>query len=290
MIHIHTITIIFALLFLIVFIYDRRNIINGFLFSIFLFSCYMSLAFETVINQNNLILPIFITVTIIGVLFSLFYSLLLMVFCFSNARILFKKEGKSLRNSLTLLLGILILCLSLLNFFNLERFIPTEWSFIFQFSSFAVYYFLFFFAGFFISSCLYQVYFPKYDKDFIIVLGSGLIDGYIVPPLLQSRIDKAISFYDKQLEKSNKQAIIIFSGGQGRDEKLSEASAMSKYALSKGVPKEAIILEDKSVNTLENMSLSKKLWTICYRMGINLYTLQIASTYCVLEYMPKRSD
>ncbi len=53
-----------------------------------------------------------------------------------------------------------------------------------------------------------------------------------VPPLLASRIHKAIDFYWKQAAV-NTPPTIIFSGGQGPDEGLPEAEAMQKYAVEK---------------------------------------------------------
>src|SRR5699024_7350595 len=94
---------------------------------------------------------------------------------------------------------------------------------------------------------------------YVIVLGSGLIAGHIVPPLLQSRIKKALQFYEKQKKRTGKAPKILFSGGRGSDEKLSEAEAMKEYALTQGLPLEDILLDDQSTNTHENMLFSKKI-------------------------------
>jgi len=53
--------------------------------------------------------------------------------------------------------------------------------------------------------------------------------------------------------------LIIFTGAKGADEKVSEGLAMWKYAKDKGIPIEHMIIEDKAVNTYENLSNSKKL-------------------------------
>ena len=52
---------------------------------------------------------------------------------------------------------------------------------------------------------------------------------------------------------------IIVSGGQGRGENISEASAMKSYLLSKGIDEKNIIMEDKSRTTKENFCFSKKI-------------------------------
>ncbi|WP_337692583.1 YdcF family protein [Companilactobacillus halodurans] len=89
------------------------------------------------------------------------------------------------------------------------------------------------------------------------VLGAGLINGDTVSTLLGNRIDAAIKFANKQIKKGRPAPKIVFSGGQGPDEKLSEAQAMADYAIAHGWDKDLVILEDKSRNTLQNMQFSK---------------------------------
>lgn len=86
--------------------------------------------------------------------------------------------------------------------------------------------------------------------DYVVVLGAGL-NGEEVTPLLAARIDKGIAVYRKH-EGSK----LIMSGGQGADEVISEAQAMTNYALKQGVPLTDIILENQSTNTKENIRFS----------------------------------
>ena len=100
---------------------------------------------------------------------------------------------------------------------------------------------------------------PKYDKDFIIILGSKIKDDGTITPLLRGRVDKALDFGNKQYELTKKKIIYVPSGGKGKDEVTSEAEAIKKYLLEKGIKKDQIIIEDKSTNTIENMKYSKKI-------------------------------
>lgn len=52
---------------------------------------------------------------------------------------------------------------------------------------------------------------------------------------------------------------IILSGGKGPGEKISEAEAMKRYLVSKGIQESRIIKEDKSENTLQNLENTKKI-------------------------------
>ncbi len=107
-------------------------------------------------------------------------------------------------------------------------------------------------------SVIYQFNHPRYDQDFIIVLGAGLLNGEKVSPLLAQRIDKAIAFYHLQFRAKKTAPRLLMSGGQGSDEKIPEAVAMKEYAVSQGIPESEILVEANSTTTYENMKFSKR--------------------------------
>ena len=88
---------------------------------------------------------------------------------------------------------------------------------------------------------------------YLIVLGAGL-KGDIPSEVLKYRLNKAVEYY-----KKNPDTIFIVSGGQGKDEWISEAEAMNIYLFKKGVPLKNIIKEDKSTSTYENLKFSDKI-------------------------------
>ena len=100
---------------------------------------------------------------------------------------------------------------------------------------------------------------PPYDRDFIIILGCGFNQDGTLPPLLRGRAEAAVRFWKEQLLKTGKQAVMIPSGGQGKDEPFAEAEAIRRYLLEQGIPDELILKEDKSTTTLQNMQYSGKL-------------------------------
>ncbi|HJF33806.1 MAG TPA: hypothetical protein K8V56_18725, partial [Sporosarcina psychrophila] len=63
---IHTITAILFIVFLIIYLQDRRKVSNGFFLSLFLFSLYLSLAYEAITFRPPIIFWIFIVITILG--------------------------------------------------------------------------------------------------------------------------------------------------------------------------------------------------------------------------------
>lgn len=117
--------------------------------------------------------------------------------------------------------------------------------------------FLFLLAGIFLFGVLeYQAVFgyrgmKPTPSDVIIVLGCKIIEDQPTP-LLQERLEEGIRLY----QSGYGQAIIV-SGGQGKTEIMSEAKAMKKYLLSKGIPEKDIYMEDRSHNTYQNMQFSK---------------------------------
>lgn len=92
-----------------------------------------------------------------------------------------------------------------------------------------------------------------YDEKTVIVLGCG-IRGERVSVGLAKRLDKAAQYH-----KKNPKATIIVSGGQGPQEDISEALAMKRYLVSKGISEDKIIMEDKSTSTITNFKYSHEI-------------------------------
>jgi uncharacterized SAM-binding protein YcdF (DUF218 family) len=89
------------------------------------------------------------------------------------------------------------------------------------------------------------------DEDALIVLGASVTNGE-VSPTLALRLNVAYEYSQR-----NPKALIVVSGGQGTQESVSEAQAMHDYLLSKGLPEDRIVMEDRSTSTEENFAFSK---------------------------------
>ena len=92
-------------------------------------------------------------------------------------------------------------------------------------------------------------------EDALVVLGCG-VRGDRVSVGLARRLDKAISFYETQ---GNPDLLLVVSGGQGPQEKITEAEAMRRYLVDAGVPDTQIIKEEKATSTLENLKFSDEI-------------------------------
>ena len=94
--------------------------------------------------------------------------------------------------------------------------------------------------------------YPDEDTDCVVVLGAK-IRGETVSQALADRLDAAYEYVTKD---GNEDVLIIVSGGQGEDEVMTEAEAMKKYLVNKGISEDRILMEDKSVNTMQNLKFS----------------------------------
>ena len=235
---------------------DNRSLWNPALLVIEVFFLYLSIAnlFFSFGYENAHF------VMIAGFLLIPLLIILSGVFLIINGFILLKKEGFSKANLLLPIMGVVILLFFVFMWIRVG-FVTTDYNHwinipvIFIIYSYII--FGFAFVGFMMYSCVYLWVPKKQHYDFIIIHGAGLLDGERVTPLLKKRIDKAVQAFH---QSKNPQIRLIASGGQGSDEKISEAQAMYNYLVEHtDVPKEAIILEEKSTTTYENLLFSKEL-------------------------------
>lgn len=251
------IPLLFFILFLISYLRDPRKLINGFLFNSFLITFFLFCVFFYIRIDGPYQYVLLVIPFIFALIMIPFGVLVLIAGLFYNAKVLMQKEGKRFRNALTLILAIGILALIIINIVDPVRFFSEYFQPLFSGAGLVVLYVCLHMFNFLTAYGLNQWNRPKRNQDFIIVLGSGLINDF-VPPLLASRINKAIAFYNEQ-KRVTTPPKIIFSGGQGPDEGLPEAEAMQNYAVEKGIPMEDTIQENKSVSTYENMKFSKRI-------------------------------
>ncbi|HEY0222102.1 YdcF family protein [Lactovum miscens] len=109
------------------------------------------------------------------------------------------------------------------------------------------------FLVFYVSSRSYGKRVKRIEAKYYVVHGAGLVNGSEVGHLLASRIEAAVNY-------ANSDTFLVFSGGKGSDERLSEAKAMQKYAIEKlNFPKERTLLEEHSTTTYENLIKSAAL-------------------------------
>jgi uncharacterized SAM-binding protein YcdF (DUF218 family) len=91
------------------------------------------------------------------------------------------------------------------------------------------------------------------NADAAIVLGAA-VWGDEPSPVFDERIAHAIRLF-----QSNSVQFLIFTGGVGKDDRLSEAEVGRRVAVAAGVPTERILVDEDSAVTYENLENAKRL-------------------------------
>lgn len=89
------------------------------------------------------------------------------------------------------------------------------------------------------------------DTRFLVVLGARVNPGGEPSFSLLLRLESALAFLE-----SHPQATAILSGGQGKDEDMTEAQAMYQWLVAHGVDPQRLVLEPRATNTRENLAFS----------------------------------
>ncbi len=89
-----------------------------------------------------------------------------------------------------------------------------------------------------------------------------------------SLVERLEAAYDYLVE--NPEAVCVVSGGQGEGENISEAEAMSRWLVARGIEKERIYKENQSTSTEENIAFSKE---VIEENGLNQNIAIVTSEY-----------
>jgi uncharacterized SAM-binding protein YcdF (DUF218 family) len=89
-------------------------------------------------------------------------------------------------------------------------------------------------------------------KADVVLIPGAKVDGSHPSSILKSRLVESIVYIRK-----NPKVYVIVSGGEGKDERFTEAEIMNKFLLkNKVVDKNFILKEEKSIDTYENIKNS----------------------------------
>ena len=232
-----------GVLFIYSFIKEPRQFRNA----LFLFAALAWSSVLLVLRFNNYILGLILVALV------LLTPFLTIIFLLINTVVVVKNNGFSLTSMLPFLMaGFLILLITspaIVNYLDPDTHrIVVVLLGLFMLEGL---WFSFTFVALLFYSWIYRILPRRRTYDYIIIHGAGL-DGPRPTPLLAGRIDKALELWNKQHQYGK----FVVSGGQGADEVVSEAQAMRDYLLEKDVPLDAILMEDKSTTTWENLKYS----------------------------------
>lgn len=98
---------------------------------------------------------------------------------------------------------------------------------------------------------------PSLPRDYVAILGCGLMPDGSPTPLLAGRIEAARALATRQAGEGCTLPTLVPSGGQGADEPWSEAEAMVRYLAACSDPCR-VLPEGRSANTRENLAFSRE--------------------------------
>ncbi|WP_051710600.1 YdcF family protein [Streptomyces sp. NRRL S-350] len=112
----------------------------------------------------------------------------------------------------------------------------------------------------FLGLALHQIRRPvPVGRDYLVVLGAAL-DGCEPGRTLAARLDAALERFAAE-EAAGYAPLVLVTGGKGPHEECTEAAAMARYLIARGVPAARIRREERAVNTTENLRFSAALMT-----------------------------
>lgn len=240
-------------------VHDPRTLWSGFSFFLMsvclaFFSFFLLSQYAEQLASHDMVIGILIALFIATTVCVLvFPGLLIAVFFIEGIKVI-RHEGAKLSNLLSMFFSLMLFSYLVVwpQIGNLTK--HTLGTMLYIIVSFSAIYLLSLMSMYSLSAILNLVHLKKNrNADYIVVLGAGII-GTRVTPLLAARIDRGIA-----LLYCNPNAVLIMSGGQGSGEDISESEAMAAYAVEKGVNREKIIIESKSVSTQENLLFSREL-------------------------------
>ena len=91
------------------------------------------------------------------------------------------------------------------------------------------------------------------EYDAVIILGAQVRPDGTPSVQLSWRLDAAAEAF------AARSVPIVLCGAQGADEPMTEAEAMKRYLLDKGIPSEFLLLDDASFNTRQNLRNAQSL-------------------------------
>ncbi|MFH8408442.1 YdcF family protein [Streptomyces sp. NPDC018019] len=244
---------LFFFLFAIGVLRDRRRFSNA----VHLGLTVVFLVPALLIQLHRMPTALAVAATVLILLLPTLGVLVLGVFLILNGVTMVRKEGRSPANLLSLLAGLGIFAVVALLITAVGSGSRTL-AVVAGTTVLVLGYVSFLFLCFVGYAFLYGRLRVRRDADFVVVLGSGLIGGTRVPPLLAGRLERARAVYERQARRG-RPPLLLASGGQGPDEQLPEARAMAAYLVERGFPEDRVLCEEESRTTEENLAFSKRI-------------------------------
>jgi uncharacterized SAM-binding protein YcdF (DUF218 family) len=233
---------------------DRRNFSNAVLLGLILTLIAFGIA-DRLVRVHELAARLALLAVALLVAFG---PILAAFYLIQNGVTMARREGYRVVNLLSLFTGLAILAVMTIVALGIAaaRAGSSELGLLATITVLLSGYISFLFVSFVLYAFLYSQLYVGRTADFVVVLGSGLLSGGRVPPLLASRLDRGRAVF-ASLAARGTDPLLIVSGGKGSDEQISEADAMAAYLVERGFPADRVVREDRSRTTEENLVNSR---------------------------------
>ncbi|MEV8456023.1 YdcF family protein [Streptomyces sp. NPDC052095] len=229
---------------------DRRRFLNAVLLGLVFISALSALVIARPRHGEVILMACFVLSVLSG--------LTLAAFLVANGFTMFRKEGRSVSGLLSLVAGLGLLSLVLL-LDVLQRNPSYVTTLVLVVLFMLCLYVSFVFVCFLGYAYLYGRVRVRGEVDFVVVLGTGLLGGERVSPLLASRLRTGLDICRRQTADGGRAPVLLTSGGQGPDEKLPEAEAMAAWLVENGAPASRVRQENRSRDTEQNLVFSREI-------------------------------
>ncbi|MEE8666592.1 MAG: YdcF family protein [Bifidobacterium mongoliense] len=262
-----------GLLFLISFRREPRQFRNAIWFALFVLTAVGTLTLLA-LSLSAPSEPVQVALLIALVVLAILAPAAVILFLLINAVIVIRREGLSPSTALPGLLGLGLLAILVLDYVVLRGGTSRWLTYLMVLATLEMLWMVFTFAALLLYSTFYRMLPRKRRYDYIIIHGAGL-QGERPTPLLQGRLDKAVQLWERQ----GRFGALIASGGKGDDEAISESEAMRRYLRdTHGVPDDAILTEDRSTTTFENLTFSKEIMDALSGTGRKAYRAALVTS------------
>ncbi|MFJ6615269.1 YdcF family protein [Streptomyces sp. NPDC091289] len=259
---------------------DRRQFRNAVLLGLTVLSLSFALLTKVDRLPANLAVVVYSLVFLVPVLATVVLGGFLVV----NGLTMIRKEGRSPANLLSGLAGLAIFAVLALvataDYFGGSNAYRSFILAVVLITGYVSFLFLCFLAYAF----LYGRIRVRGDVDYVVMLGSGLIGGERVPPLLASRLRAGLRIHQQQVARGGAAPVLLVSGGQGPDEKVPEARAMGRWLVGEGADPALVREEARSRTTAENLRFSRRMMEasdagdVCVVVTNNFHAFRAAMT------------
>lgn len=184
--------------------------------------------------------------------------LLFGLFMVAQAWTLYHREQSKLQLAVGNCLGVLLISVCILHYAFLFGPAPYAYKVWLKIPDLMMTYYVILFANYLLQTARFTFIEDERPVDYVAVLGLTLQREGELPAALERRLDQALNYLKRQQYLHSHTPKVIVSGAKTNPNvDASEAEVMAAYLVARGLNEEAIILEEKAVNTHENFYYSR---------------------------------